>query len=306
MTTQTQPSKRKSKTPDSGPQTPAPRLFWASRAGYAAGKTRRQRQDQYRSQINVLAGVIIGTLLVGLVFVLANWANAGASKNVSCSVFPEYCVPLAGASAAFPQLEAASSRTLDGEVTAAPGVERYVDPNGIATLGDPTAPVHFVVVSDFACPHCQDYHETDMPRFIKDYVLTGQATFGIVMVTGTGGQYSEIASQAALCAGEQGAFWEMSEELFRLARSMGAINGFSLSQITKSAKQMGLNSSMLLECVSSNRYSNVMRAYSTLANDNGVTGTPSVLASYGDTNQWSMVNRDYASLGQLTAAAQNR
>ena len=254
----------------------------------------------------MLGGVVIATLVIGLVFVLANWSNAGASKDVSCAVFPQYCVPLAGASADYPQLEAATSRTLDGEVTAAPSVERYVDTNGIATLGNPNAPVHFVMVSDFACPHCQDYHSSDAPRFIKDYVLTGQATFGLVMVTGTGGQYSEIASQAALCAGEQGAFWEMSEELFRLASSMGAVNGFSLSQITKSAKDMGLNSSTLLECVSSNRYANLMRSYSTLATDNGVTGTPSILASYGDTNQWSMVSRDYTSLSQLTNAAQNQ
>ena len=173
-----------------------------------------------------------------------------------------------------------------------PGVVRGVDANGIPTIGDPSAPIHVVTVSDYACPHCQDYHDTDVPRFIEDYVLTGQATFGFVLTTGTGQFYSETASQAALCAGEQGAFWEMSAEMFRLARTRQLASAFSLDQIRDSAKEMGLDGDKLIECVASNRYASSLRQFRTFATDNGVNATPTVLVSYGDANRWTIVRRD--------------
>lgn len=275
---------------------------WPVRSGYEVGKTRRQRQAQYKQQINTLLAVLAVTLVLGFIFILSNWNNAGATKPISCAAYPEYCVPLAGGSTGFPSLEASGSRTFDMKSAAAAGVERYIDANNVATLGNPKAPIHFVVVSDFACPHCQDYHKTDMPRFINDYVLTGKATFGIVMVTGTGQGYSELASEAALCAGEQGSFWEMAEEFFRQAESRGIDQAFTIDAIRSTAKAMGLDSTKLTNCLTSNRYGNVMQNYATFTSDHGVSGTPTILVSYGNDNNWNTVSRDYASLKQLTEA----
>lgn len=284
------------------------RSFWPlrPRVSYLVGKTRRQRQQQWRQQTNALIAVLAVTVLASIVFIAANWQQSGAAKAVSCATFPEFCVPLAGDSADAPAFEAPGSRTLDAEITAAPGVVRSIDANDIPTIGNPDAPVHFVTVSDYACPHCQDYHDTDLQRFIKDYVLTGRATFGLVLTTGTGQFYSETASQAALCAGEQGAFWEMSDEMYRLASSKQLATAFSLSQIRDSAEAMGLDSKALVECVSSNRYAPFLRQYRVFANDHGVTGTPTTLVSYGDSNRWTIVQRDYNTLKQLTEAAQRQ
>ncbi len=284
------------------------RSLWplSPRASYPVGKTRRQRQQQWRQQSNALIMVLAAATVAAIFFVIANWQQSGSTKAVSCTTFPEFCVPLAGGSADAPALEAPGTRTLDAESTAAPGVVRGVDVNGVPTIGNPDAPVHFVTVSDYACPHCQDYHDTDLQRFIKDYVLTGQATFGFVLTTGTGQFYSETASQAALCAGEQGAFWEMSAEMFRLARGQQLASAFSLSQIRDSANAMGLDGQAIVECVSSNRYASFLRQYRVFANDHGVTGTPTTLVSYGDTNRWTIVQRDYNTLKQLTEAAQRQ
>lgn len=287
---------------------PSRRSFWPlpARVVYPTGKTRRQRQEQWRQQTRVLLIVLVATIMASIAFIIANWQQGGSTKTVSCASFPEFCVPLAGGSADAPALEAPGSRRLDAETTAAPGVVRGVDVNGLPTIGDPNAPIHFVTVSDYACPHCQDYHDTDLKRFIEDYVLTGQATFGLALTTGTGQFYSETASQAALCAGEQGAFWEMSEEMFRLARSKQLATAFSLSQIRDSANAMGLDGKTLIECVSSNRYAPFLRQYRVFANDHGVTGTPTTLVSYGDSNRWTIVQRDYNTLKQLTEAAQRQ
>lgn len=275
--------------------------IWRSRADYEVGKTRRQRQQQYRQQINMMVGVLVAALVVSAVFVIANWSNVGSVRAITCESFPDFCVPFAGNSEVYPQLESADSRVLDVPSEAAPGVVRYVGTMQEPRIGNPDAPIHFITVSDYACPHCQDYHSTELPRFIEDYVLTGQATFGISLATWTGKSFSELASQAALCAGEQGAFWEYSQELFDAARAENISSAFSLGSLRDLARDMGLDSGELEKCVSSARYALVLTENRNFAYDHGVSGTPTILVSYG--GDWTIVDRSYSSMAQLTEAA---
>ena len=277
--------------------------LWQVRAKYRVARSARQRRAQYQQQTSVLMLSVLVTVVVAAVLVILNWRNAGATQTVSCAAYPQYCVPLAGGSPDEKSLEASGTRTLDEASQGAEGVERYVSADDVVTIGNPNAPVHFRVVSDFACSHCNDYHDSDLVRFIRDYVLAGKATFGVIMTTNTGQQYSVIASQAALCAGEQGAFWEMNDELYRLARSQGA-QSFTISQMRQSAQTMGLDADKLVSCISSSKYQLFLSNYQVMANDAGVTGTPTVLVSYGDSGDWSaLTDRSYNGLKLLTEQA---
>jgi protein-disulfide isomerase len=279
---------------------------WRKRADFKVGTTRKQRQSQYRQQVNALLIILLAAVVMGGLVVSVNYRSAGSTKTVSCEEFPEYCVPLAGGATGSGDIaanEAAGSRTLDTASNGAPGVVRGFNTDNVPFIGDPNAPIQFVTVMDFACSHCQDFHLGDLKRFFNDYVLTGEASFGVIMTTGTGGAYSEIASQAALCAGEQGAYWEMSDELFRLANSMGVQSAFSLAQIKRSADDMGLDSKKLVDCVNSSRYLSFLNNYRLWAQDNGVTGTPTVLYRYSSTGTWNKTDRSYANLQALTEAA---
>ena len=283
-------------------------LPWRGRAQYVRGRTRKQRQDQYNSQIKVLTAVLAVTLVAAGLFIYANWLGAGSTQAASCADFPEYCVPLAGGVSGggeMAKLEAPGVRELDGEVTAAEGVVRSVNSNFMPTIGNPDAPIEFALMADYACPHCQNYHKADFQEFLSDYVLTGQATMSIGLLTGTGGQYSQTASTAALCAGEQGAFWEFSDELFRLAESMGPSSAFSLSRLQESARDMGLDWEAMRSCIASGRYNPVMQGYTTVALDAGVTGTPSVLYRERGSTVWRQTIRDYATLAARTEQANN-
>lgn len=282
-------------------------LPWRGRAQYARGRTRKQRQDQYNSQIKVLSIVLAVTLVAAGLFIYANWLQTGNTKAASCADFPEFCVPLAGGVSGggeMANLEAPSARTLDGESTAAEGVVRGVNDDFMPFMGNPDAPIHFVLMADYACPHCQDYHANDYQKFFDDYVLTGQATMAIGLLTGTGGQYSQTASTAALCAGEQGAFWEFNDELFRLAESMGASSAFSLSRLQESAREMGLDWDAMRSCIASGRYNPVMQSYTTVALDAGVTGTPTVLVRQGNA-PWRQMLPYYPNLAAVTEQANN-
>ena len=279
---------------------------WRARATFQAGKTRRQRQAQQRQQSNVLMMVVLTAAVVGVVFVLVNWQNAGSTKTVSCDDYPQYCVPLAGGTDKFPELEADGVRTFDQDSSGVAGVVRTVSDDAVPVIGNPDAPIHFRVVADFACSHCNTYHTSDLHNFINEEVMAGHATVGALMTTGTGGIYSQTATEAALCAGEQGAYWEMSDEIFRLARSRGVTSGFALTQLKQSAEAMGLDGDVLLDCISTNRYTEVINGYHTFAIDHGVTGTPMLLVSYGDSGTWTLLDyagRSYANMKALTNAA---
>jgi len=276
------------------------KALWTARAKYPVSRNRRQRQQQYQQQMTVLIAVFAVTVIAGAIFVLANWRRAGSIKTVDCATFPQYCVPLAGGSEEYDKLEAPETRVLDTESEGAEGVVRYIDGN-IPTIGDPNAPVHFRTVSNFTCSHCATFHSGDMEKFIENYVLAGQATFGFVMVT-AGQPLSQTAALSALCAGEQGALWEMSDELYRLAKSKGA-GGLTLGTIRDSAENMGLDDSQLARCVTDAYYMRLLEDQVTFAVDNGVTGTPTVFVSYGDSDQWTMVSRDYNTLVRITEEA---
>jgi len=283
--------------------------FWQSHAHFPVGKTRRQRQGQYRQQTGVLWMVLVVTAIAAGAIVMINWQNAGSTKTLSCADFPTYCVPFGGGSLLTgegAQTEAPGVRKLDEASHGAEGVVRYIDSDHIPTIGNPDAPIHFRVVSDFSCSHCNSFHTSDMHRFLQDYVVTGKATVGLVMFTGIGEQYSVMATEGALCAGEQGGLWEMADELFRLARSLGVENGFALAQIKQSADALGLDADALASCVASGRYATPIDGYMTWARDNGVTSTPTVTVSYGDSGTWEKIAQDqrsYDTFKALTEAA---
>ncbi len=276
--------------------------FWRSRARYSPGRTRAERRAQYRQQIIALAVLLGVTIIAGVVFIIANWNGAGAAATVSCNSYPEYCVPsVDGAGdSAYAAFEAPESRALDLPSQGVEGVVRGMTEDNVPFIGNPNAPIHFRTVSNFACPHCATYHAQDLERFVNDYVLEGKATLGFVIVG------NKTAAQAALCAGEQGAFWEMGVELFRLASVYGPDAGFTLPQIRLSADAMGLDANALLVCMDSKRYEPLLYEHQVFAQDNGVSGTPTLLVRFGDEGEWTRLDyseRGYANMASMTERA---
>jgi protein-disulfide isomerase len=278
--------------------------FWRKRATFEVAKSRHHRQVQYKDQVKVLALVLSAVIVIGAVVILSNWNEAGGTQKVNCQNYPDYCVPLVGgATGEIAQAESADSRDLYGESNGVDGVVRGLTSDNVPFIGDPSANTHFRVIADYSCTHCNDYHNEDLARFTRDYVLKGKAVLESVMTTGVGGTYSLTATQAAMCASEQGAFWEMSDELFRLSRSMGVETAYSLTQIKKSADDMGLDTQKLTECIASQRYTSVIESYQTFAADLGVTSTPTLLVRYGDSGEWHVVDNTQRSYANMKAMA---
>lgn len=231
----------------------------------------------------------------GISFVIPVTPTPG---RAACERYPLYCVPLVGASGggeeALAGFETPDSRTLDAPSSGAPGVVRGVTAEGAPFIGDPNAPIRFLLFQDLGCPHCQTYHMDDLRRFIEDYVLTGQAVLEMRLINAV--DHSGAAA-AAYCAGEQGMFWEMADSLFI------PVSVSREYQIQTTSESFGLDMDRFNACFLEEKYAAVIDANRRASIDLGVTGVPTVLAKGGALTTWTQVQRDYDTLKTLTESA---
>ncbi|MEP7289886.1 MAG: thioredoxin domain-containing protein [Chloroflexota bacterium] len=149
--------------------------------------------------------------------------------------------------------------------------------DGMPVLGSPDAKVTVMEFADFSCPHCLEYLPTT-EQLIEKYVQTGKVRFVYSPLTFVGGTFSEIAAQAALCAGKQNAFWEMHDAIFSLQQT-GGYQSFQVEILKNVANNLNLNGDALGKCVANGETEATLKAAADLGNKLGVNGTPSMLYS---------------------------
>ena len=141
---------------------------------------------------------------------------------------------------------------------------------GSAYLGSADAPVTIFEYSDYQCPFCSRHATTVLPQMVKEYVDSGKLR--IVMR-----EYpieaihprAFAASQAALCAGAQGKYWEMHDKIFANQRSL------SDEDFASHAELLELDAAAYDTCMSGEGVSKQIQAEIQEAYSLGVSGTPS-------------------------------
>lgn len=161
-------------------------------------------------------------------------------------------------------------------------VDRYVDiaqsvtDDGFPRLGDVEAPVRVVEYSSFDCSHCAEFHDT-VTNVLVDRAEAGEITFTYVPLYGTGSlQNGEGAARAAICAGDQGRFWEMHDVLFEWHRAYGN-NAFVTNRLNGAAEALGLDVGEWQSCFRSDATNAVLNlALQSTTTVQGFSGTPTV------------------------------
>lgn len=140
-------------------------------------------------------------------------------------------------------------------------------------LGNPSASVTIVEFGDFQCPFCGRFFVDTFSRLKETYVKQGKVKF-IFRDFAFLGKESVDAAAAARCAGEQGKFWDFHDYLF--THQSGENNGvFSLANLKKFAKEIGLNEVDFNVCLDSKKYEEAVKNDTTQAkNLLKVNGTP--------------------------------
>src|SRR2546421_9308256 len=81
-------------------------------------------------------------------------------------------------------------------------------------LGSDAAPIEIAEYSDFECPFCASFATVQMPVIRTQLIATGKVRWRFRDFPLPTHAYSRYAALAAQCAGEQGKFWEMHDQLF--------------------------------------------------------------------------------------------
>lgn len=141
---------------------------------------------------------------------------------------------------------------------------------GYPILGNPAAPVTVREYSSFACPGCLDFHSTVFPQLLP-LIAEGQIQFIFVPLQTGSIPNQEGAARTAVCAGEQGQFWQMHDVLFSWHETYGN-SAFQNGRIRTGVAEMGLDSGAFNRCFDSNATNTILTA----ALNESVASTPSI------------------------------
>jgi protein-disulfide isomerase len=148
-------------------------------------------------------------------------------------------------------------------------------------IGSPNAPVKMDVWEDFQCPICKYYVDNIEPSVIQNYIETGKVyyTFHFLPIielnSTTPSHESHQAANAAMCANEQGHFWDYHDLLF--ANALGENAGsFTDTRLIAFAKGLNLKMSDFNQCYQAKRYNTQIDQDYAAGMAKGAQGTPSI------------------------------
>ncbi|HVH68152.1 MAG TPA: DsbA family protein [Gemmatimonadales bacterium] len=142
------------------------------------------------------------------------------------------------------------------------------------TLGAATAPVEVTEYSDFECPFCASFATVQMPVVREQLIVPGKLRWRFRDFPLPSHRYSRYAALAAECAGEQGKFWEMHDQLFY--HHQWAQTGDNPRSLFRDfARSVGVDLDKYDACMDSQRYAGRIEASVQEGEALGVRGTPS-------------------------------
>ena len=141
------------------------------------------------------------------------------------------------------------------------------------TEGSDSAPIEVVEYSDFECPFCAQFATVQMPVIREQLIAAGRVRWRYRDFPLPGHQYSRYAALVAQCAGEQGRFWEMHDQLF--FHHQWALTGKNPRGLFRDfAKAAGLDLAKYDACVDAQRYAGRIQASVEEGTTLGVNATP--------------------------------
>lgn len=132
--------------------------------------------------------------------------------------------------------------------------------------GAKDAPVTITTFSDYQCPYCVRA-EPVLAEVLERYptqVRIVQRHFPLDTIH----PFARPAAEAAMCADEQGRFWDFHDAIFARAGK------FNQETFTEIGSELGLDGPALSTCISERRYQDFVEADFDAGQAAGVTGTP--------------------------------
>ncbi len=234
------------KAPATAKSTGTSKTVGVSRSRTRERRMEKQQQKRRQQQISLLIGGIIFAIVAVVVFIVAN--------------------------------QPASAPIPEGVETRYTGIPQDVNENGFPRLGKPDAPVQVQEFSSFSCSGCAEFHSSYFDDMI-DLVREGKISFTFIPIATTGSiANAEGSAKAALCASEQGKFFEYQDTLFDWQTRYGN-QAFTQNRLTSGVENLGLDRGQYDSCIGSTRINTTLQAAQEQFTQSGVTGTPAVFVN---------------------------
>ena len=152
-------------------------------------------------------------------------------------------------------------------VTEEPQYVRYDVPSeGFYALGPDDAPITIIEFSDYQCPFCRRWHDEVYEQLLAEYPGKIKFVYRNLPLTSIHPD-AQSAAEAAMCAGEQNAYWQFHDKLLS-SEILGT------SAYTQYAQDLNLDMIAFDACVSTDKYKSAIQADSDFALNLGVRSTP--------------------------------
>lgn len=167
-----------------------------------------------------------------------------------------------------------------------------VGPFGLPTLGSGTSPIVVRVYMDFMCPHCADF-AANLELLIETY--GDRVRFEYIPMTFVRPPHSEEAAKVALCASEQGVFWQYQAALYAAFR-LGDLDVAALSVDTfiDFGAERGMDAGLATACLDTTDFAYMLDGAQTFATRQNVSSTPAVLVSSDGGETWAKFTGTYS------------
>ena len=143
-------------------------------------------------------------------------------------------------------------------------------------LGSDSAAVEIVEYADFECGACAHFAILTLPDIKQRLVATGRVRLRYRDFPLPGHSQSPAAHMAAACAGEQGRFWEMADQLY-FGQQAWVRDRRPARRFEQYAEAIGLDMKQYEDCVDEDRYAAQIAAGREEGMTVGVNSTPSFL-----------------------------
>ena len=215
----------------------------------AEARAEARRQKRQRQIIWAVAGVIVVAVVVVLVVIAT---SVGGSAEV---------------------------------VAAAPlrdDIETGVTAEGYPYRGSADAPVTIVEVSDYYCSHCATYNLETAPLVDDELVATGRVKY--VVQPFALWQESVPIVESAVCAQEQGGFWDFHHVAFTNQGLFPSKRSPARSLLHQLAEASGLNADEFQTCLEQGRSDEVEASTRIARGELGVDSTPTFFVNGVETH----------------------
>jgi protein-disulfide isomerase len=203
----------------------------------------KMRRAEMRGRLFTIGLVTLGAILIALVFIYPNLKPVGAIQEITFHEYPD------------------------------------VDRN---SMGRADAPVSLDMWSDFQCPACQNFSMETAPLLIENYISTGKVRFTYhfypFIDDHSASNESDHSANAAMCAADQGRFWDMNDIIF--ANWNGENQGaFADRRLLAFAKSIGLEMDSFRSCFNDKTFDDFIQRDFQAGLEKGVKSTPSIFVN---------------------------